>query len=161
MTRHPGSPESDAATAPIPDRRDEQTVAAPPRPSKRRSGELGGGLPVADPRPQLSAGGLLGSRCDACGFASHQRDLPWCAACYGPLRSAIFASTGTVWAATVIHIPVAGHEPPFALAYCDVDDGPRVLVHLEAAEALSPGTPVELIDDGGEALRARALGGAR
>lgn len=37
-----------------------------------------------------------------------------------------------MWSATVVRIPVAGRTPPYALAYVDLDDGPRVLAHVVA-----------------------------
>jgi uncharacterized OB-fold protein len=40
-----------------------------------------------------------------------------------------------VWSATVVRIPVPGRTPPFALAYVDLDDGPRVLAHVPGAQA--------------------------
>jgi uncharacterized OB-fold protein len=47
-----------------------------------------------------------------------------------------------VWSSTVLHIPVLEFRPPFALAYVDLDDGPRVLAHLREPRALTPGTAV-------------------
>jgi uncharacterized OB-fold protein len=31
----------------------------------------------------------------------------------------------------VVRIPVPGRTPPYALAYVDLDDGPRVLAHAD------------------------------
>ena len=45
---------------------------------------------------------------------------------------AVWTWAGAVWAATVVHLPVGRWQPPFALGYVDVEDGPRVLVHLRA-----------------------------
>ncbi len=41
-----------------------------------------------------------------------------------------------------MHLPVGDHKPPFALAYVDLDDGPRILAHLEPPERIAPGTRV-------------------
>lgn len=35
-----------------------------------------------------------------------------------------------MWSATVLRVPLPGRTPPTVLAYVDLDDGPRVLVHL-------------------------------
>jgi uncharacterized protein len=100
------------------------------RPTKRRAGAVVGGLPVADSRPVLDDGAVLGARCTACRYPAAQQGLPWCPVCYDPVEPDRFATTGTVWSATVVAIPVGDRRPPFGLAYLDLDDGPRVLVHL-------------------------------
>ncbi len=99
------------------------------RPTKRRPGAVGG-LPVADPRPVWKDGAVLGSRCRACSYPAAQRELPWCPVCHGAVEPERFEPTGTIWSATVVQIPVGERRPPFALAYLDLDDGPRLLVHL-------------------------------
>jgi uncharacterized OB-fold protein len=43
---------------------------------------------------------------------------------------ALFGPHGTVWSSTVLRIPLPGRQPPLALAYVDLDNGPRVLGHL-------------------------------
>lgn len=100
------------------------------RPNKRRGGEVAGGLPVAESRPQVVDGRLRGARCTACGHAVSQPDVPWCPVCFGEIEAAGFVPVGTVWAATTVHLPVGRWSAPFGLAYVDVDDGPRVLVHV-------------------------------
>ena len=58
----------------------------------------------------------------------------------------MFGPGGTVWSSTVVRIPVAGREPPVALAYVDLDDGPRVLVHAPLApDAPAVGSRVVLV----------------
>lgn len=114
------------------------------RPTKRRRGAAVGGLPVADPRPALVGGRVRGSRCTACGYATSQTGGPWCAACHGELASEDFAGTGAVWSSTVVHIPVGERKAPFGLAYVDLDDGPRVLVHLREPAVLAPATRVRI-----------------
>jgi hypothetical protein len=110
------------------------------RPTKRRSGAAAGGLPVADPRPVWEDGAVLGSRCTVCRYPAAQRELPWCPVCHEPIEAERFAATGTIWSATVVAIPVGDRRPPFALAYLDVDDGPRLLVHLAEPTAPPIGT---------------------
>lgn len=55
-----------------------------------------------------------------------------------------FALHGLVWSATVLRVPLPGREPPIALAYVDLDDGPRVLGHIstDGEERLTAGTRV-------------------
>jgi uncharacterized protein len=98
----------------------------------------------ADPRPVVAAGGLVeGRRCTACAEPSAFA-WPACPACGGPVEPARFGPGGTVWSATVVRIPVAGRTPPYALAYVDLDDGPRVLAH--SASAVAIGTRVQVTD---------------
>jgi uncharacterized OB-fold protein len=100
------------------------------RPTKRRPGSVVGGLPVADSRPVLDDGAVLGVRCTACRYPAAQQGIPWCPVCYAPVEPARFAVTGAAWTSTVVGISVGDRRPPFGLAYLDLDDGPRVLVHL-------------------------------
>jgi uncharacterized protein len=118
--------------------------AAPPAVSKRRSGETHGGLPVADPRPRLVDGLVAGWRCAACNHTVAQ-ESPWCPACSAAaLEPATFGPGGTVWAGTLVHLPVGAWQPPFGLAYVDLDDGPRVLAHTTEPCVLPAGTRVRL-----------------
>ncbi|GAC67371.1 Zn-ribbon domain-containing OB-fold protein [Gordonia soli] len=100
------------------------------RPNKRRAGEVAGGLAVAESRPQVVDGLLRGARCSRCAHPSAQPDVPWCPVCFGPVEECGFDPEGVVWAATTVHLPVGRWAAPFGLAYIDVDDGPRVLVHV-------------------------------
>jgi hypothetical protein len=47
-----------------------------------------------------------------------------------------------------VRIPVAGREPPYALAYLDLDDGPRVLASLPGNRAVPVGTRLRLTTPG-------------
>jgi uncharacterized protein len=114
------------------------------RPTKRRAGAVVGGLPVADSRPVLDDGAVLGDRCTACRYPAAQQGLPWCPVCYAPVEADRFAPTGTVWSSTVVAIPVGDRRPPFGLAYLDLDDGPRVLVHLAEPAVLPAGTRLRI-----------------
>lgn len=116
------------------------------RPTKRRPGADAGGLAVADSRPVLEDGGVVGSRCTACRYPSAQVGLPWCPACQdGTMERAVFAPTGAIWSSTVVHIRVLTRKAPFALGYVDLDDGPRVMARLAVPEVHSPGTRVEVV----------------
>jgi uncharacterized OB-fold protein len=114
------------------------------RPTKRRPGSAVGGLEVADSRPVFDAGAVLGVRCTACRYPAAQQGIPWCPVCYAEVEPARFAATGTVWSSTVVAIPVGERRPPFGLAYLDLDDGPRVLVHLAKPQVLRAGTRLRI-----------------
>lgn len=46
-----------------------------------------------------------------------------------------------------MRVPVPGRTPPYGLAYVDLDEGPRVLAHVDSdgdAERLPPGTCVRV-----------------
>lgn len=114
------------------------------RPTKRRPGGAVGGLPVADPRPVLHDGHIAGVRCTTCRYPAAQDGIPWCPVCYQPVEPERFAATGTAWSSTVVAIPVGPLRPPFALAYLDLDDGPRVMVRLAEPEVVPPGTRLRI-----------------
>lgn len=92
----------------------------------------------ARPAADLSTGVAVvaGQRCVACGHPVAGR-WPRCPRCGGDLAPASFGPGGTVWSSTVIRMRVPGREPPYVLAYVDVDDGPRVLAHVRTTEAAS------------------------
>lgn len=103
----------------------------------------------ADPRPELEEREgqvlLTGSRCEDCG---HPMAVvpPRCPVCGSDaMAPATFGPGGTVFSSTVLRIPVPGRTPPFTLAYVDVDDGPRILAHVDGSdEALVPESRVAL-----------------
>lgn len=115
------------------------TIPVDGRVTKRRPGTVKGGLAVADSRPVFGDGRVHGLRCTVCRNPSAQRDLPWCPVCRGPLVDDTFSPLGSMWASTVVAIPVGNRKPPFALGYIDLDDGPRVLAHL----ALPVSVPID------------------
>lgn len=118
------------------------TIDVAGRVTKRRPGSVKGGLAVADSRPVFRDSRVHGLRCTLCRTPSAQRDLPGCPMCRGPMVPADFAPTGSMWASTVVAIPVGLRTPPFALGYIDLDDGPRVLAHLTEPTALPIDTRV-------------------
>lgn len=122
--------------------------------SKRRAGEAMGGAFVADPRPEVRGERVIGVRCAACGYPSAP-PAPWCPACQHRVQNATeFGPGGTVWSSTLVHIPVGSWKPPYALAYIDLDQGPRVLAHLDAPMTLRVGTRVRIVgsDEGGDLI---------
>lgn len=122
--------------------------------SKRRAGEVMGGAFVADPRPAVRDDRVCGARCAACGYPSAPA-APWCPACqHREQQPAEFGPGATVWSSTLVHIPVGRWKPPYALAYIDLDDGPRVLAHLREPTSLAAGTRVRIVggDEGGDLI---------
>lgn len=88
---------------------------------------------------------LAGFSCPACGYRLAVA-APWCPLCHGEVAPTDFGPSGTVWGSTILRVPVGGYEPPRALAYVDVDDGPRLICEL-AGTADTPvpvGSRVEL-----------------
>ena len=115
---------------------------------------------VPDPRPSADperSNIVHGSRCGACGYTSWWAS-PRCPVCDGTLAPATFGPHGTVWSSTVVRVPVPGRTPPYAVAYVDLDDGPRLLAHVrqrrDDVDRIAPGTPVELVGttDAGDPL---------
>jgi hypothetical protein len=53
------------------------------------------------------------------------------------LEPARFGPDGTVWSTTTLHVASGGREAPYTLAYVDLDDGPRVLAHVEDGPRLA------------------------
>jgi len=104
---------------------------------------------LPDPRPQLidddGPARLAGLRCTACGYPAATA-VPWCPRCQAAVEPALFGPAGRVWSSTVVRVPLPGRTPPYTLAYVDLVDGPRVLVHLpgEAGPA-AVGTAVSLV----------------
>ncbi|ANH37607.1 hypothetical protein I601_1165 [Nocardioides dokdonensis FR1436] len=95
---------------------------------------------MPDPRPQVdtSEGPLVvGVKCRSCRHPM-ATPRPVCAACGGQVEEAGFGPTGTVYASTVVRIAVGDRTPPYALAYVDLDDGPRILAHVAGAEVSAP-----------------------
>lgn len=114
--------------------------------------------PPADPRPRLVREDgevrLAGSRCSACGYPV-PGEAPRCPACWGrALEPARFGPGGVVWSATVIRVDVPGRRAPWALAYVNLDDGPRILAHVSTATAPVVGARVRLagLTDTGDLL---------
>ncbi|MGW4066608.1 Zn-ribbon domain-containing OB-fold protein [Nocardia grenadensis] len=99
---------------------------------------------------------IAGARCRNCGRAVAYQ---WsrCPGCGGPPAPERFAGAGTVWSHTVVHIAVGTHVPPYTLAYVDLDNGPRILAHVDG-EPVRVGSSVRLIGPSDEGdVRVRAV----
>lgn len=93
---------------------------------------------------------LVGVRCRDCGHpVAFERS--WCPVCRGEVVEEEFGPEGVVWSATTVRIPTPGRRPPYHLAYVDIDDGPRVLAHVQGVDAPPHvGTRVRLVAPTGE-----------
>jgi hypothetical protein len=78
-----------------------------------------------------------GGRCLACAHANPTA-APRCPRCGGETTPAAFGPRGTIWATTTIHVGRGDRAEPYALAYVDLDDGPRVLAHVRDGVAHPP-----------------------
>ena len=86
-----------------------------------------------DPRPSIVREGsdflLDGGRCRA--GHSLLRAFPRCPRCGAEVEPHRFGPTGEVWSFTTVHIKGGEEdEPPFTLAYVDLDEGPRALLRV-------------------------------
>ena len=102
---------------------------------------------IYDPRPRLAdgpAGPVVdGWRCTACRYPVASA-VPDCPVCHADVAPDQFGPLGAVSASTCLHVRVPGRTPPYAVAYVDLDDGPRVLVHTGGLTPVRPGTQVRL-----------------
>ncbi|MEL6891996.1 MAG: hypothetical protein AAFP84_10380, partial [Actinomycetota bacterium] len=101
---------------------------------------------VADPRPDVDDGRILGARCQECGRAVARR-IGRCERCGGGLVNESFGPGGTVWSATAVHLPVGPRTAGFVLVSVDLDGrdgatGPRVLMRSTGTDVPAPGTVV-------------------
>lgn len=86
-----------------------------------------------DPRPNLVHEGeafyLDGGRCRAGHALIHA--FPRCPRCGAEVAPARFGPEGSVWSFTTVHIEGGGDgDPPYTLAYVDLDEGPRALLRV-------------------------------
>jgi uncharacterized OB-fold protein len=66
-----------------------------------------------------------------------------------------FSRNGAIWSHTCVRISVQDRAVPYLLAYVDLDDGPRILAHLdEPSRALKVGDRVRLtrVTESGDAV---------
>lgn len=102
-----------------------------------------------DPRPRVTDADsgepvtVAGASCHACELATLS-SVSRCPSCGEGLETARFGPGGTVWSSTVVRVPIPGRTPPYAVAYVDLDDGPRLLCHLDSDERPAVGSRVRL-----------------
>ena len=105
-----------------------------------------------DARPAVIGvdGGLSvrGGRCTGGHVSVMPRER--CSDCGDPFKPVDLSPVGTVWSSTVVRVQIPGREPPFGLAYVDLDDGGRVVAHVrdQTGTGLAPlrvGTRVEVV----------------
>ncbi|MGQ0566895.1 MAG: Zn-ribbon domain-containing OB-fold protein [Gemmobacter sp.] len=79
---------------------------------------------------------LILQRCRTCGAHQHY-PRPFCLACDGQAMDWAPASgTGTIYALTVIRLPVIPElPPPYQLALIDLDEGVRMLTNIDGLTA--------------------------
>jgi uncharacterized protein len=83
------------------------------------------------------------TRCRDCGSAWFPARAQ-CSTCASRhMTEEVTSTSGIAYASSVVRVGPPGFEAPYVLASVDVD-GVRLLAHAESAEALTPGTPVEL-----------------
>ncbi|HET7665245.1 MAG TPA: OB-fold domain-containing protein [Mycobacterium sp.] len=83
------------------------------------------------------------TRCRDCGSAWFPARAQ-CSTCASrDTNEELTSTSGIAYASSVVRVGPPGFAAPYVLAYVDVD-GVRVLAHTQSAEALTPGTPVEL-----------------
>lgn len=101
-----------------------------------------------DPRPHTAVVDgdvcVIGKRCTACRYPS-ARYVPRCPVCRSDVHDDHFGPRGVVFASTVLRVSVLDRKPPVALAYLDLLDGPRVLVHSSSDHPLPVGSPAKLV----------------
>lgn len=114
--------------------------------------EVSAKVDASDPRPRLLEKDgewfVAGYVCDSCGYRL-SLPRPWCPTCRGPLSERLYGPNGRIWACTIVRVPLADREPPVSFAYVDLEDGPRVLCHVEndapEPRPLAPETSVRLV----------------
>lgn len=50
-----------------------------------------------------------------------------------------------MWAVTILHVASDDREVPYTLAYVDLDEGPRLLVHVVDASGAAIGDRVRVV----------------
>lgn len=87
---------------------------------------------------------LLATHCGRCGERTFPPVLA-CPACWerADLARVALPRRGTVHAFTVIHVAADGIAAPYAVAYVDLPDGPRLCGRLEHWGGVRAGDPVE------------------
>jgi len=90
---------------------------------------------------------LVGGRCARCGKVSFPRAdvCPGCAS-RGPMSQVLLSRRGKLYTYSVIHVNSPGFKAPYAVAYVDLPEGPRIFGHLDGwqEKSLPLDSPVEI-----------------
>ena len=100
-----------------------------------------------DPAPESAAAQLVGGRCTGCGkvFFPCFKTCPSCAS-RKPMTEVRLSRRGKLYSYSVIHVDTPGFKAPYAVAYVDLPEGPRVFGHLDGWQsgAIRLDTSVEI-----------------
>jgi uncharacterized OB-fold protein len=89
---------------------------------------------------------LVGGRCARCGkiFFPRSDVCPGCAS-RAPMAEVRLSRRGKLYSYSVIHVNTPGFKAPYAVAYVDLPEGPRIFGHLDGEEGPIPlDSPVEI-----------------
>ena len=90
---------------------------------------------------------LVGGRCARCSkiFFPRSDVCPGCAS-RGPMAQVLLSRRGKLYTYSVIHVNAPGFKAPYAVAYADLPEGPRIFGHLDGWEKgpIPLDSPVEL-----------------
>ena len=105
--------------------------------SEHTFSEIGAADPTTEPFWAACAQHrLIVQRCEGCGTHQHY-PRPYCLTCDG--RAMVWAEAagrGTIYALTVMRLPVIAElAPPYQLALVDLDEGVRMLTNIEGLAA--------------------------
>lgn len=96
---------------------------------------------------QSEKGKLFGSRCNKCGdYSFPPRRI--CKKCFHEeVEKVAFSGKGVIHSAAVILNAPLRFQAPYAVAYVDLEEGPRLFTQLTSCnpEEIKVGTPVELV----------------
>lgn len=90
---------------------------------------------------------LIGGRCPSCGkvFFPRFNACPGCAS-REPMAEVRLSRRGKLYSYSVIHVSSPGFKAPYAVAYVDLPEGPRVFGHLDnwQSGSIALDSPVEI-----------------
>ncbi len=90
---------------------------------------------------------LVGGRCPNCDKVFFPR-FNTCPSCSSrvPMADMKLSRRGTLYSYSVIHVDAPGFKAPYAVAYVDLSEGPRVFGHLDGWQKgpIPLDTPVEI-----------------
>tara|TARA_B100000686_G_C16571515_1_gene853185 strand:+ start:226 stop:651 length:426 start_codon:yes stop_codon:yes gene_type:complete len=89
---------------------------------------------LADPRPKITEEDghylVVGGQCSECDYSMITAP-PLCPRCgNSTMKEETFGPKGKVFSSTVMHFSLEGRKGPTTLAYIDLEQGPRLLVHI-------------------------------